>query len=87
MLIITLFLNFLFLSHFQTDFLSCSLTYQFSALLLLMLVLETTGGDNVVQSIISNVIIITKLNARGHRGRNRMVVGFTTTYAINAYNH
>jgi hypothetical protein len=52
-----------------------------------MLVLETTGGDNVVQSIISNVIIITKLNARGRRGRNRMVVGFTTTYAINAYNH
>jgi hypothetical protein len=22
---------------------------------------------------------------RGHRGRDRMVVGFTTTYAINAY--
>ena len=23
----------------------------------------------------------------GHRGRNRMVVGFTTTYAIHAYHH
>ena len=24
---------------------------------------------------------------RGHRGRDRMVVGFTTTYVINAYYH
>jgi hypothetical protein len=24
---------------------------------------------------------------RGHRGRDRMVVGFTTTYAISAYHH
>jgi len=24
---------------------------------------------------------------RGHRGRDRMVVGFTTTYAISAYQH
>jgi hypothetical protein len=24
---------------------------------------------------------------RGHRGRDRMVVRFTTTYAINAYHH
>jgi len=26
-------------------------------------------------------------NARGRRGRDRMVVGFTTTYATNAYHH
>jgi len=25
--------------------------------------------------------------ARGRRGRNRVIVGFTTTYAINAYHH
>ena len=25
--------------------------------------------------------------SRGRRGRNRMVVGFTTTYAISAYHH
>jgi len=24
---------------------------------------------------------------RGHRGRDRMVVGFTTTYAISTYHH
>ena len=24
---------------------------------------------------------------KGHRGRGRMVVGFTTTYAISAYHH
>jgi len=24
---------------------------------------------------------------RGHRGRDRMVVGFITTYAISAYHH
>jgi hypothetical protein len=24
---------------------------------------------------------------RGHRGRDHMVVGFTTTYAISAYDH
>jgi len=26
-------------------------------------------------------------NARGRRGHDRMVVGFTTTYAISAYHH
>jgi len=24
---------------------------------------------------------------RGHRGRDRMIVGFTTIYAISAYHH
>jgi len=28
-----------------------------------------------------------KKTGRGHRGRERMVVGFTTTYAISAYHH
>jgi len=27
------------------------------------------------------------MTARGHRHRDRMVVGFTTTYAIGAYHH
>ena len=27
------------------------------------------------------------LRNRGSRGRNRMVIGFTTTYAISAYHH
>ena len=26
-------------------------------------------------------------NTRGRRGRDRMVVGFTTTYAISVYHH
>jgi hypothetical protein len=28
-----------------------------------------------------------RLKTRGRRGRDRMVVGFTTTYAISAYHH
>ena len=28
-----------------------------------------------------------KLRREGHRGRDRIVVGFTTTYAIDAYHH
>ena len=27
------------------------------------------------------------MSQRGRRGRDRMVVGFTTTYAISAYHH
>jgi len=27
------------------------------------------------------------ISARGRHGRDRMVVGFTTTYAISAYRH
>jgi hypothetical protein len=27
------------------------------------------------------------INTRGRRGRDRMVVGFTTAYAISAYHH
>jgi len=32
-------------------------------------------------------LIIFQLTNRGHRGRDHMVVGFTTTCAINAYHH
>jgi len=28
-----------------------------------------------------------KHSVRGRRGRDRMIVGFTTTYAISAYHH
>jgi hypothetical protein len=28
-----------------------------------------------------------QVQIRGRRGRDRMVVGFTTTYAISAYHH
>ena len=34
--------------------------------------------------IIMNTLI---MQQRGHRGRDRMVVGFMTTYAISAYHH
>jgi hypothetical protein len=30
---------------------------------------------------------VLKLKIRGRRGCDRMVVGFTTTYAISAYHH
>jgi len=30
---------------------------------------------------------VLKLKIGGHRGCDRMVVGFTTTYAISAYHH
>jgi hypothetical protein len=31
--------------------------------------------------------IYSKSNDRGHRGRDRVVSGFTTTYGISAYHH
>ena len=31
--------------------------------------------------------IILTINHRGRRGRDRMVVGFTTTYVISVYHH
>jgi len=33
------------------------------------------------------VIVLCVLRCRGRRGRDRVVVGFTTTYAISAYHH
>jgi len=34
-----------------------------------------------------NLIELPVLARRGRRGRDHMVVGFTTTYAISAYHH
>ena len=34
---------------------------------------------------ITMAIVFIQLNSQGSYGHNRMVVGFTTTYAINAY--
>jgi hypothetical protein len=34
-----------------------------------------------------NLILILKKKGGGRRGRNRMAVGFTTTYTISAYHH
>jgi len=42
------------------------------------------GGRNAQNAIYSNFLGGGK---RGSHGRNRMVVGFTTTYAISAYHH
>jgi len=33
------------------------------------------------------IILDLETDTRGRRGRDRMVVGFTTTYAISAYHH
>jgi hypothetical protein len=38
-------------------------------------------------SIVSIMYQCTTDQVRGHRGRDRMVFGFTTTYAISAYHH
>ena len=35
--------------------------------------------DNLSYNVVNKI--------RGHRGLDRMVVGFTTTYAISAYHH
>ena len=37
--------------------------------------------------IIFNVTSMLLITHRGPRARDRMVVGFTTTYAISAYHH
>jgi len=33
------------------------------------------------------IVMVRHIWFGGHRGRDRMVVGFTTTYAISAYHH
>jgi len=33
------------------------------------------------------IIVTVKMYLRGRRGRDRMVVGFSTTYAMGAYHH
>jgi hypothetical protein len=39
----------------------------------------------VFNAIFNNISAV--ITALGRRGRDRMVVGFTTTYAISAYHH
>jgi len=34
-----------------------------------------------------NLTILSMSTGGGRRGRDRMIVGFTTTYAISAYHH
>ena len=41
--------------------------------------------EKIIMKHFSNNVILN--NKRGGRGHDRMVVGFTTTYAINAYHH
>ena len=40
------------------------------------------GENNYLQQLYVFIKIY-----RGHRGRDRMIVGFTTTYAISVYHH
>ena len=35
----------------------------------------------------TRVLFLSPTEKRGHRGRDHIVVGFTTTYAISAYHH
>jgi hypothetical protein len=44
----------------------------------------STGLSNF---FISSATILHLKNARRRRGRDRMVIGVTTTYAIGAYHH
>ena len=54
---------------------------------------KTTKKQSKTNKLVNekqNYIIVIKINRvqRGHHGRDRMVVGFTTaTYAISAYHH
>ena len=41
---------------------------------------------SVCKVVMRCYLIFTHL-CRGHRGRDRMVIGFITTYAISAYHH
>jgi len=45
-----------------------------------------TNAQKLSFLFISDVHIL-QYPYRGHRGRDRMVVGFTTTYEISAYHH
>jgi hypothetical protein len=42
---------------------------------------------NIWQKHIAQCLAVITYMYRGRRGRDRMVVGFTTTYAISAYHH
>jgi hypothetical protein len=49
-----------------------------------VLLVDETGGPRENHW---NQYIYMSFHIRGHRGRDRMVVGFTTTYVISAYHH
>jgi len=57
-----------------------NLTHDMTEILLTVIVCT-----NDIIPVIFNLSSINK--RRGHYGRDRMVVGFTTTYAISAYHH
>jgi hypothetical protein len=53
-----------------------------------LLILRVVLTVSVYQIILSLVLRMLNINiGGGRRGRDRMVVGFTTTYAINVYHH
>jgi hypothetical protein len=53
-----------------------------------LLILRVALTVSVYQIILSLVLRMLNINiGGGRRGRDRMVVGFTTTYAINVYHH
>jgi hypothetical protein len=39
------------------------------------------------KTLLTSLQYLTQLSVRGLRGRDRLVVGFTTTYAISTYHH
>ena len=47
---------------------------------------STVAIDNKIEQAMVS-IVVHKTRERGHRGSDRMVVEFTTTYAISAYHH
>jgi pantothenate kinase len=61
----------------------CKIYFVHTSVLILIHVSVTT----CIYIHITIINEICNLFFRGHHGRDRIVVGFTTTYAINAYHH
>ena len=48
----------------------------------------TSSRDILIANYVSMYIVYTSTNKdRGRRGRDRMVFGYTTTYAVSTYHH
>ena len=45
------------------------------------------ASDDALMKVMFISIVSTYTNSRGRHGRDRLVIGFTTTYAISAYHH
>ena len=45
------------------------------------------ASDDALMKVMLISIVSTYTNSRGRRGRDHLVIGFTTTYAISAYHH